>query len=265
MRILKGGVGFFDSGIGGMTVLAECQKRCPGEFFYYYGDNKHAPYGNLPSEKIRRFVKKAFRRFRKLKVRAVVLACNTVTALCIDELRGQYSFPIIGAEPALVEGAKRGGEVFALVTRATYTSDRFQRLLSDVARRYPQSNVTAYPCDLLAGMIERHIFDPDFSYVTYFPKGTPNSVVLGCTHYIYIKEEVRGFYQCPVYDGNEGIAKRLCSILQKERIENKRSHKKPKKAKKKVEKKRFLRIFFLGSGKKGNKRLYEQMFAYKNR
>ena len=77
MRILKGGIAFFDSGIGGMTVLAECQKRCKGEIFYYYGDNKHAPYGNLPPAKIRRYVEKAFRKFRRLKVKAVVVACNT--------------------------------------------------------------------------------------------------------------------------------------------------------------------------------------------
>ncbi len=261
MRILKGGIAFFDSGIGGMTVLAECQKRCKGEIFYYYGDNKHAPYGNLPPAKIRRYVEKAFRKFRRLKVKAVVVACNTVTALCVDELRKKYPFPIIGAEPALYTAAKRGGEIFALVTRATYKSERFQRLLAETARRYPAAKVSAYPCDLLAGMIEFHITDPEFCYEQYFPSGEPNGVVLGCTHYIYIKEAIAAFYQCATYDGNAGIAKQLCATLQKQTNTNKRSGEKSKKGQKRVEKGAFFGIFFLGSGKKGNKRLYKQMFV----
>ena len=60
MNIPKGGVVFFDSGIGGLTVLAECKQRFPNATFYYYGDNARAPYGNLPSKKIQRYVLEIF-------------------------------------------------------------------------------------------------------------------------------------------------------------------------------------------------------------
>ena len=103
MRIPKGGIAFFDSGIGGMTVLSACEKQINNEIFYYYGDNFHAPYGNLPIYKIKKYVHKAFKLFESLQVKAVVIACNTVTAVCIDELRRKYTFPIIGVEPALMK------------------------------------------------------------------------------------------------------------------------------------------------------------------
>lgn len=215
MKIQKGGIGIFDSGIGGLTVLAECRKSLPEEYFYYYGDNKHAPYGNLQPEKIQRYVFSAFEKFRRLEVRAAVLACNTVTALCVEELRERYDFPIIGAEPAVFTAARRGGEVWVLTTRATYNSVRFRSLCKRAEEKYPQSKIRAVACDCLAGVIEANIGNEAFNYTLALPQGNPTSVVLGCTHYIYIKENIRQFYNCEVYDGNGGIAKRLSDILSK--------------------------------------------------
>ena len=68
MKVRKGGVAFFDSGIGGLTVLAECEKFFSKEIFYYYGDHAHAPYGNLSNRKIKKYVFRAFRLFKKLRV-----------------------------------------------------------------------------------------------------------------------------------------------------------------------------------------------------
>ena len=156
MGIPKGGIAFFDSGIGGLTVLNECKKRLPWETFYYYGDNKRAPYGNLSAEKIKKYVARAFKRFQRLRVKAVVLACNTVTAVCVEELRMKYPFPIIGAEPAVLPAAKGGCETFVLTTRATYESKRFQALLKKAASLYPKTKISAFPCDGLAGEIEKN-------------------------------------------------------------------------------------------------------------
>ena len=87
MRILTGGVAFFDSGIGGITVL-DCAKRAlPNEIFYYYGDNEHAPYGNLTDAQIMDFVIESMERLQTLRIKAVVLACNTATAVCVEKLR----------------------------------------------------------------------------------------------------------------------------------------------------------------------------------
>ena len=213
MRIPKGGVGFFDSGIGGLTVLAECQKKRNEEIYYYYGDNRHAPYGNLPPKKIRRYVFKVFRLFKKLQVKAAVVACNTATAVCIDELRKKFSFPIIGAEPAVCSAAKSGGKVLVLATRATCESERFRLLCGRVGKLFPNAQICIRPCEGLAGAIERNLFTEGYDYTSHLPDEKADAVVLGCTHYIYIVEEIRRFYSCPIFDGNAGIACRLFAIL----------------------------------------------------
>ena len=211
--IPKGGIAFFDSGIGGLTVLEECRKYLPKELFYYYGDNSYAPYGNRPTKVIIKRVKKAMRLFSRLKVKAVVLACNTATAVCIDKLRKKYSFPIIGTEPAVQLGARMGGEVFVLVTKATHQSQRFHSLCKIVTEKYPQAKIRAFACEHLAGAIEKNIATGNFDYDRYLPNGRPNVVVLGCTHYVYIKRQIAEKYHCITVDGNEGVARRLQAVL----------------------------------------------------
>ena len=303
MRIPKGGIAFFDSGIGGMTVLDECTKHIKEEIFYYFGDNHHAPYGNLSPSKIRKYVLRAFCLFQKLKVKAVVIACNTATAICIDELREKYTFPIIGAEPAVLLAAKAekaGGEIFVFTTRATYDSNRFRALCANAQAIYPMVNLHLYPCDHLAGEIETHIEDRDFNYSQWLPNGHPSGIVLGCTHYVYIKEYIKEIYNCPIFDGNVGIAKRLKEALfavsQEKNVNNRGERPLEKKLQKNhpflttfrliTEEKRkankrsdFCRlknrgtplvekgtaIFFLGKNARKNARFYKQMFVLSNK
>ena len=283
----KGGVGVFDSGIGGLTVLAECQKQLPNTLFYYYGDNNHAPYGNRSAKDIARLTNKAFRLFNRLKVKAVVIACNTVTAVCIDELRKKYSFAIIGTEPAVFTAAKKGGEVLVLTTRATFESERFRSLCSRAQTKYPQARIMPCACDGLAGEIERCFRCGDSDFSRFLPRGNPTTVVLGCTHYIYIKEVVQKFYGCDVIDGNYGVAMQLSEVLRREEKSNlflKRRknrdlqphlttmYKKGKKANKclrfsakgdDINRKR-QNVKFLGKSRKINEMQYEQMFIAAN-
>ena len=290
MRVPQGGIAFFDSGVGGLTVLAACKPYLEKEILYYYGDNQHAPYGNLPKAKIRKLVLRAFKRFKRLRVKAAVIACNTATAVCIEELRQRFSFPIVGAEPAVFPACAKGGEIFILATRATCESERLLTLCRRAERLYPNCTVRVAPCDLLAGEIEANLQNPNYDYARFLPRGKPNAVVLGCTHYIYIKERLEKHYGCKAFDGNEGIAKRLCALLEEkdrdgrppfqkkrkilgflttskpqnqknrasERKPNKRS---PKNAKKRVKKGHTQSLFFLGKQRKNNKNTYEQMFA----
>lgn len=214
MSIPKGGIAFFDSGIGGLTVLSECRKYLPNEIFYYFGDNRHAPYGNLSERKIKKYTFRAFRRLKKLRPKVAVVACNTVTAVCIEKLRKKYSFPIIGAEPALNLALNRAkGEVFALMTTATCNSQRIKKRFVFDENAHSNVNICFCACAHLAEEIERHILDKEYDYAWCLPQGEPSAVVLGCTHYIYIKDFIQNFYGCECYDGNEGIAKRLQSEL----------------------------------------------------
>ncbi len=255
MKIPHGGVAFFDSGIGGLTVLAACRKQLPNEIFYYYGDNARAPYGNLPEEVIFSYVEEAFAHFCRLEAKAVVLACNTATAVCVEGLRRKYSVPIIGAEPALFPAAQCGGEVLVLCTCATGNSARFLRLQANALARFPDVRFLCIGCAELAGEIERHATEKEYSYARFLPPAHPSAVVLGCTHYAYIKHQIERFYQCPVFDGNEGIAKRLRWVLstpEKPKFENGRPL---------LTTDFSSRIFYLGSQKTQNQRVFEQMFG----
>ena len=220
MRKARGGVAFFDSGIGGLTVVNACRKWLPDTLFYYYGDNEHAPYGNLTTKKIKKYVFRVFKRFEKLQVGAAVVACNTATAVCIDELRKKFKFPIIGAEPAVFCAAQRGEKVLVLTTKATYNSTRFCELCARVKEFYPRVSLRLFPCEGLAGEIERHIFEEKYDYAFLFPEAEADVVVLGCTHYVYVASQIEAFYNCSIVDGNEGIARRLKSIIEENNLSN---------------------------------------------
>ncbi len=240
MHIPKGGIAFFDSGIGGMTVLKECEKLFKNQIFYYYGDNIHAPYGNKSPQHIKKYVRRAFDLFQRLEVKVAVIACNTVTAICIEELRREYSFPIIGAEPAVLGTARKYFDatklcldadmqnlrkrqrsniekerqpIYILTTQATYESARFYTLCKKAQKYCPNVPMVAFPCKQLAKVIEKNILNEEFDYRPFLPSGKPRAVVLGCTHYIFIKKKIEGYYHCPCVDGNEGIARRLKSVL----------------------------------------------------
>ena len=305
MRVPKGGIAFFDSGIGGLTVLSAYEKyiknvACAREeqVLYYYGDNRHAPYGNLSERKILRYVKRAFRRFRRLNVRAVVLACNTATAVCVEKMRAEFPFPIIGTEPAVLAASKEGGRIFVLATPATCKSERFRRLCILAQERYPSAQIYPMPCEGLAGAIERGIVDNRIDYIPFLPQGKPSAVVLGCTHYTYIKEQIQEYYGCKIYDGNEGVARQIFTVFEgrgeknrdgrppveknppnlgktttftlKKRAKkaikiktNKRSRKNGKTGVNYMKNGQNSTVFFIGADKKNNEKTYKQMFGVK--
>lgn len=279
MKLPANGVAFFDSGIGGLTVMRACRERLPDEIFYYYGDNERAPYGNLPKEVLRSYITEAFTLFSSLCVKAVVLACNTVTACFAEELRAKYPFLIVGAEPAVLTGAKEGGNVLVLTTVATRQSERFQALCKKACLQYPNAKIFPIACPTLAGEIERAITqDEQREYSSVLPLIKADAVVLGCTHYIYIKKEIQDFYGCKTCDGNKGIAERLNFLLRRKNgkgrdgqplitqtccAENLNEQKPNKNSffcenSSKIATKN---TYFLGKSQKINKKIYEQMFV----
>ena len=94
-------IGFFDSGVGGVSVLHTARRILPNEHFLYYGDNGHAPYGPKPLEEIRRLSAESVGVLLDRGVKAVVIACNTATSAYAEILRAELKLPVIGMEPAL--------------------------------------------------------------------------------------------------------------------------------------------------------------------
>ncbi len=275
MEEFTGTVGVFDSGIGGLTVLKECAALLPRSRFYYLGDNDNAPYGSKPKEEIRLLVRAALNRFSALRVDAAVLACNTATAVCADELRKEFSFPVVGMEPAVRPAAQNCKRALVLCTPQTAASER----LHELAGRFPQCEFAVHGCPDLARAVERcgGAYEK-INLNEHLPAGNFDGVVLGCTHYIFLKERICAHYGVPVYDGNAGTARRLSAVLAEKKggattlsgfygfadhcEEN--ANLCSEICRKTGENGVKTGVFFLGSAKNYNKIRYKQMFANEN-
>lgn len=274
MYLPTGGIAFFDSGVGGLTVLHECILRGNGNLFYYYGDNQNAPYGNLSSARIYAYARRALDMFHVLQPAAAVLACNTVTAVCAEQLRAQYPFPIVGAEPAVMPACAQGGKVLVLATPVTCQSEKFIRLCDRARAKYPQTQLIIHPCPHLAGAIEQGGINADFDVSIHIPTMPVQSIVLGCTHYIYIKEQIKERFGCQVFDGNLGISTRLSTLLSSRNqgdlstktqrfihTDEKIRDSQPLFSTISLKGGKTAKIHFLGACAHINKMFYEQMFA----
>ncbi len=206
-------IGVFDSGVGGLTVLKECFSLLPEAEYFYLGDNARAPYGNREEGEICAFVREALRAFEGIGVDIAVLACNTATAVCIDCMRREFSFPIVGTEPAIRPAARECGRALVLATVRTAESARLKRLIESS----PSCRFTVLPCPDLAGEIERAVGERggDGRSVHFPPIGGKryDGVVLGCTHYVFFREQIAAFYGCKTYDGNRGVAETVADRL----------------------------------------------------
>ena len=206
-------IGVFDSGIGGLTVLFSCMQALPMERFLYWGDNGNAPYGIRSEEEIFSLSCKALDELSLRGVKGVVIACNTVTTNCISRLRERYPFPIVGTEPAvrLAEGCKRP---LLLATRATLSAPATKRLIGECGRE-----ILCYAPPFLVEKIEKYA--PDFDAAEIYAdlkKIDCDGLILGCTHFVFLKEGLSRYYGgVPVFDGNQGIARRLATFFPPER------------------------------------------------
>lgn len=213
-------IGVFDSGMGGVSVLAEMLKILPAENFIYYADSANAPYGTKTVEEVRRFSLDIAGYLYDLGIKALVVACNTATSVAINELRAKLDIPVIGMEPALkpaVECAGRG-RIVVMATPMTLKEQKF----NDLLHRYDeQKEIIPLPCPGLVEMIEKgRRSGPEIqSYLAGLFRAVDlpelSVVVLGCTHYIFIRDEIRRLVDdcVQIIDGNCGTAKHLQRVL----------------------------------------------------
>ncbi len=209
-------IGVFDSGVGGISVLKSLVAELPHENFSYFGDSANAPYGEKTQEQVLELSRAIVERFVEQGAKAVVIACNTATSAAAPTLRDQYpDLPIIGIEPALKPAtlAPGDGRILVMATDITLHLDKYQEL----AATYGQGReVVSVPCPGLAARLELGDVDaPDVretirGFVGSYA-GTVDSVVLGCTHYPFVRgliDEVLGG-GVTFFDGGEGTARQL--------------------------------------------------------
>lgn len=198
-------IGVFDSGVGGLSVLRALRESLPHDRFTYLADSAYAPYGERTNAEVLARCERLLHHLRtEHAIKALVVACNTATAIAIDTLREQHpELPVIGVEPALkpAMAQTRTGRIGVLATRRTLGSARFAalraRLELDAER---PTHIIVQACDGLADAIERddqaEIDRLCRHYVEALGplgagEGAIDTVVLGCTHYPFARERIQ--------------------------------------------------------------------------
>lgn len=213
-------VGVFDSGIGGISVLAEMVKRLPDEKYVYMADSANAPYGTKSCDCVLDISLNAAGFLAGKGIKALVVACNTATSVAINRIRDTLSIPVIGIEPALKPAVEnRGnGAIAVMATPLTLQEEKFISLY----RRYnTDAIIIPVPCPGLMELIES---EPPLEAVKLYledifdslPPPEISSVVLGCTHYCFIRKEIAEVLPvgARIFDGNEGTVRHLARTLQ---------------------------------------------------
>ena len=209
-------IGFFDSGIGGLSVLYEARRAMPRADFLYYADCDRAPYGEKTEAEVLAYVFSAVEFLLSKGAEAIVLACNTATSVAIRALRERYTVPIIGMEPAVKRALDLSPEGRILVTGTPITlrGDKLRELIGglDAAHR-----VDLLPLPGLVKLAERGEFSS--SAVEEYVRGELSPfhlpdysvLVLGCTHFNYFKDTLAAVLPPTVriVDGNEGTVRQL--------------------------------------------------------
>ncbi|MCR8644341.1 glutamate racemase [Paenibacillus sp. N1-5-1-14] len=215
-------IAFFDSGIGGITVMTEAMKQLPREDYIYYADNLHVPYGTKSKDEVKFYVKTAIDDIMQEEVKAVVIACNTATSIAVADLRNEYQVPIIGLEPAVkpaVEMNRASGKrVLVFATPLTLSQSKYTDL---VTRVDDQHIVDSLPLTDLVGYCERLEIEEATQYLqeqlAIYDLANYGTIVLGCTHYPFYKNVIKQLVpdHIQIIDGSNGTVKKLKQELEK--------------------------------------------------
>lgn len=215
-------IGVFDSGVGGLTVLAEVQRLLPDESLLYVADCGHIPYGEKSPEFIRERCVTVAEFFRGQGAKALVVACNTATVAAVADLRERYpDWPLVGMEPAVkpAAAATRSGVVGVLATTGTLQSAKFAALLDRFAS---DVRVVTQPCPGLVELIEAGDLQSQalrellLGYVRPLLDAGCDTLILGCTHYPLLRPLLAQMVPATVslIDTGAAVARQLQRLLQ---------------------------------------------------
>ena len=219
----------FDSGVGGLAVLAETHRLLPSEDVIYYADAAHFPYGSRPSAAIVARSEAVTRLLLDRGAKAIVVACNTATSAAIAHLRATFDVPFVGMEPALKPAAERtlAGKVALLVTPGTAEGEKLAALID---RYGSEVAVRTVPAPDLAERVESGTLDDAATralvrrYVEQVRDSGADVLALGCTHYGFL----RAMIQDEAGDGilviepSEAVARQVRRVLDARRLRNPR-------------------------------------------
>lgn len=216
-----GPIGIFDSGLGGLSVAKEVRRRLPEEDILYIADSAYVPYGEKPLSQISDRSVAVTRALINGGAKIVVVACNTASGAALELLRETFTVPIVGLEPAVKPAATttRSGRIAVLATPATLRTDRFNRL---VDKHGAGVEVVKIPCPGFVDLVESGEIsgeEPDSVVREVLGPiiGTPvDRVVLGCTHYPFLRDLIGGILGADVeiLDSGEAVARQVEHVLE---------------------------------------------------
>lgn len=226
-------IGVFDSGVGGLTVAREIMRQLPNEDLVYFGDTARVPYGSKSKNTVLKYSRQIVRFLRTKNVKAIVVACNTASALALDEIAAEIDIPVIGV---VKPGAKmavettKTGNVGVIGTESTVKSgiynDYIRELDSDIT-------VVSKACPLFVPLVEEGLLEDRVTddivarYLQEMKEYKVDALVLGCTHYPLIRNTIKRFMGDSVHLVNPAFetAKSLKELLMLQGILNTTKHK----------------------------------------
>lgn len=225
-------IGFFDSGLGGISVLKGTRAVLPGEDYLYFGDSANAPYGVRTVAEVQELSCRAAEFLLEKGAKALVIACNTATSAAVRLLRETYpQLTIIGTEPAIKPAVQAcpGGRVLVMATAMTLQEKKFMDLW-ELLRE--QAEIVPVPCTGLMEFVERGVLSGAeveaflLEKLEPFTKVPVDAVVLGCTHYPFLEKAIRKVmgHGPKIFDSADGIARQLRRRLEEENLLNPQTH-----------------------------------------
>ncbi|MDR2888512.1 MAG: glutamate racemase [Lachnospiraceae bacterium] len=190
-------IGVFDSGVGGLTVVKEIMRQIPNERIVYFGDTARVPYGTKSKATITRYSEQIVRFLQKSQVKAIVVACNTASAIALEELEGKVKLPMIGVvKPGakVAVGATQNGRIGIIGTEATVSSGIYTKYIEQFSHNI---KVIGKACPLLVPLVEEGLLQDPVTdeiakrYLDELIDIDIDTLILGCTHYPLIHTTIQ--------------------------------------------------------------------------
>lgn len=221
-------VGVFDSGVGGLTVAREISRQLPNENIVYFGDTARVPYGSKSQNTIIRFSEQIIRFLQQKEVKAIVIACNTASALALDAVRDEFDIPIMGV---VIPGARaavaatKNRKVGIIGTDATVQSGMYTKVIHQMA---PDVEVIEKACPLFVPLVEEGFKEHAVTgeIIEYYLESMKNTdidaMILGCTHYPLLRSRIRAYMGEKIQIVNPAYetAMDLRALLHEQNMEN---------------------------------------------
>ena len=190
-------IGIFDSGVGGLTVVAKIREMLPNEKVVYFGDTARVPYGAKSKETVTKFSVETVEFLMEHNVKLVIVACNTASSLSLEFLKRCFRVPVIGViEPGAREAASvtRNNRIGVIGTRATVSSGAYEKAIRKMGLRY---SVFTTACPLFVPLVEEGWVNNDVTkavaqiYLAPLKNKGIDTLILGCTHYPMLKDALK--------------------------------------------------------------------------